>query len=279
MADYNERKRIVKNCKRYIETHLYEKLTLSMLASQCHVSEMSLRRYFAEIGKYSIHEYVRLRRIHKAARYLRHGGNVETAYQASGFSSRSGFAKAFEDVIGVTPWAFAATDGVDLMQEPTIMRRREFTIVGYVFKGSLPLDMEEDGAFFVTQDFPPVSPREYARIGGGFEMVGAWAVQGDEPLFFFGPGVREVRYVPKGMGALHIPGGQFAVFPVEQPKDPQDTTVLCENVQETWYFAHKKWLPDSDYVVDESRVAYEYYLDREALVCIPVEPKISRAAE
>ena len=116
MSNYNERKRVVKSCKRYIETHLYDKLTLTELAQQCHVSEMSLRRYFNEIGGYSVHDYIRLRRIHMAARYLRHGGNVDTAFQTSGFASKSGFAKAFEEIIGVTPWAFADTDGVDLME-------------------------------------------------------------------------------------------------------------------------------------------------------------------
>jgi len=274
VADYNERKRIVKNCKRYIEAHLYDKLTLSELARQCHVSEMSLRRYFEEMGHYSVHEYIRLRRIHMAARYLRHGGNVETAYQASGFASRSGFAKAFEDIVGVTPWEFAQTDGVDLMQEPVIMRRHEFHIVGYVFKGTAPINWEDDGAFYVIQDFPHVSAREWARIGGGFDMVGAWTERDGETLFLFGPGVKEVRYVPKNMDTLHVPGGQFASFSVQMPEDPADTTVLCENVRVTWYFALKQWLPDSDYTMDESRIPYEYYLDKEGLICIPVIPKI-----
>ena len=274
MADYNERKRIVKNCKRYIESHLYDKLTLSELAQQCHVSEMSLRRYFSEIGKYSVHDYIRLRRIHMAARYLRHGGNVETAYQTSGFSSKSGFAKAFEDIIGETPWEFARTDGIDLMQEPKIMRRQAFHIVGYVFKGTSPINMEDDGAYFVIQDFPNVSPREWARIGGGFDMVGAWIERDDEALFYFGPGVRDVRYIPKHMDSIYVSGGQFAAFPVETPTDPKNTTILCENVKVTWYFALKQWLPDSDWSLDESRIAYEYYLDREAWICIPVVPKI-----
>lgn len=274
MADYNERKRIVKNCKRYIEAHLFDKLTLSGLAQQCHVSEMSLRRYFNEIGHYSVHEYIRLRRIHMAARYLRHGGNVETAYQVSCFASRSGFAKAFEEAFGVTPWEFARTAGTDLMQEPTIMQRPGFHIVGYVFSGTPPIDWENDGAYYVIQDIPSVSAREWARIGGGFDMVGAWTERDGEALFFFGPGVREVRYVPKHLDTLHVPGGQFAVFAVEMPADPTDTAVLRENVQVTWYYALKQWLPDSDYLLDETRVPYEFYLDRDSRIFVPIVPKI-----
>ena len=274
MSNYNERKRVVKSCKRYIETHLYDKLTLTELAQQCHVSEMSLRRYFNEIGGYSVHDYIRLRRIHMAARYLRHGGNVDTAFQTSGFASKSGFAKAFEEIIGVTPWAFAETDGVDLMGEPKITNRHGFHIVGYVFKGAGPIDLENDGAYYIIQDFPNVSPRKWARIGGGYDMVGAWTERDGEELYFFGPGVREVRYVPKHLDTLYIPGGRFAVFPVEKPTMPDDSAVLCENVQTTWYFALKQWLPDSDYYLDESRIPYEFYLDKEISLCVPIVPKI-----
>ena len=79
---------------------------------------------------------------------------------------------------------FAETDGIDLMQEPTIMRRHEFHIVGYVFKGTAPINWEDDGAYYITQDFPRVSPREWARIGGGFDMVGTWTERDGEALYF-----------------------------------------------------------------------------------------------
>ncbi len=130
MADYNERKKAVKDCKRYIETHLYEKITIHDLASHAHISDMSLRRYFVEIGGYTIHEYVRLRRIHMAARYLRHGGDVATAFKASCFSSQSGFAKAFSAIYGVTPLGirkkprYGPDEGAEDRQEAGLHRRR-----------------------------------------------------------------------------------------------------------------------------------------------------------
>ena len=72
------------------------------------------------------------------------------------------------------------------------------------------------------------------------------------------------------MDTCFVPGGLFAVFPVEKPKNPEDSTVLCENVQVTWFYALKQWMPDSDYELDESRIAYEYYLDGQNSVCVPV---------
>ena len=274
MADYNERKKAVKDCKRYIETHLYEKITIHDLASHAHTSDMSIRRYFVEIGGYTVHQYVRLRRIHMAARYLRHGGDVATAFKASCFSSQSGFAKAFQEIYGVTPWEFVKTRGMALMKEPKITKRPGFHIVGYTFLGTEPINWEDCGAYYITQDFPSVSPREWARIGGGFDMVGTWVEKEGEFYYIFGPGVREVRYVPKPMDTIYIPGGKFAAFPVQKPDRIEDSTVICENVQVTWFYALNQWLPDSDYELDESRTPYEFYLDGNNLIYVPIVPKI-----
>ncbi len=274
MGNYNDRKKMVKDCKRYIETHLYDKLSVQLLAKIAHASDATLRRSFDEIGGYSVHQYIRLRRIHMAARYLRHGGDVENAFRGSGFSSKSGFAEAFTDIYGITPWEFAKSRGMELMQEPKIMRRPDFHIVGYMFLGVTPTSWEDSGAYYIIQDFPEVSAREWARIGGRFDMIGTWMELDGESYYIFGPGVKEVRYIPKPLGTLYVPGGEFAVFPVEKPKNPEDSTVLCENVQVTWYYALSQWLPDSDYELDESRIPYEFYLDGNNLVCVPIVPKI-----
>ena len=284
MRNENQQKTIVKACKRYIESHLYEDITNQSLAEQYGIPDRTLWRYFKNIGCYSVTEYIRLRRVHMAARYLRHGSSVNGAFTASFFRSKSNFVKAFTEYYGISPWEFEKTRGMDLMREPKITRRASFYIVGYLFKGVGPIDWENkgaesidwenNGAYYVIQDFPEVSPREWARIGGGFDMVGTWMEKDGDSYYIFGPSVREVRYIPKGLGSLFVPGGEFAVFPVEKPANKMDSTVLCENVQVTWYYALSQWLPDSDYDVDRSRIPYEFYLDGNNLVCVPIEPKI-----
>ena len=269
-----DQKALVKSCKRYIETHLYEDITTQDLALKCGVPERSLWRYFKNIGGYSVTEYIRMRRVHKAARQMRHGSSVDGAFNASFFRSRSNFIEAFTTYYGISPWEFEKTRGMALMREPKIMKRPAFHIVGYVFKGTELIDWEESGAYYIIQDFPEVSSREWARIGGGFDMVGTWMKRDGENYYIFGPGVKEVRYIPKPLGTLAVPGGEFAVFPVEKPKRVGDSAVICENVQATWYFALKQWLPDSDYEMDEKRIPYEFYLDEENLLCVPITPKI-----
>ena len=274
MKEKRDQKAIVKACKRYIETHLGEEISNDSLAKQMDVPSRSLWRYFQNIGGYSVTEYIRLRKVHIAARYLRHGSSVTGAFEGRFFRSMTNFVNAFTDYYGISPWEFAKTRGTALMAEPKIMRRPAFHIVGYVFKGTELIDWENSGAYYITQDFPDVPAREWARIGGRFDMIGTWMEKNGESWYIFGPGVSEVRYVPVPLDTLYVPGGLFAAFPVEKPKTPNDSTVICENVQVTWYYALSQWLPDSDYELDESRIPYEYYLDGNNQVCVPVVPKI-----
>lgn len=272
-------KAIVKACKRYIETHLDEDITNDILAEKYDLPPRTLWRYFKNIGNYSVPEYIRLRKVHMAARWLRHGKSVKDARESSYFQSKTHFAEAFTEYYGISPWRFRKTRGMELMTEPRIMRRPEFHIVGYIFVGTELIDWEDSGAYYIIQDFPKVPPREWARIGGGADMIGTWMEKNDTHYYIFGPGVKEVRYVPKLLDTLYVPGGLFAVFPVEKPKDPEDSTVLCENVQVTWFYALKQWIPASEYEVDETRIPYEYYLDGENSVCVPIVPRNAKQSQ
>ena len=274
MRRKRDQKAIVKFCKRYIETHLYETITTDTLAKLVEVPSRTLWEYFVNVGGYTVTEYIRLRKVQMAARYLRHGSSVEGAFESSFFRSKTNFINAFTEYFGISPWEFEKTRGMALMREPKIQKRPAFHIVGYVFKGTELIDWEDSGAYFIIQDFPYVSTREWARIGGKFDMIGTWMEKNGDNWYIFGPGVSEVRYIPEHLDTLFVPGGEFAVFPVPRSKRLDDSTVICENVQTTWFYALKQWMPDSDYEVDETRISYEYYLDGNNLVCVPIVPKI-----
>jgi predicted transcriptional regulator YdeE len=253
---------------------LYEDITTQSLAEMYEVPERSLWRYFRENGGYSVADYVRLRKTHLAAHYLRHGSSVNGAFDSSFFRSKTNFIKVFTEYYGISPWEFARTKGMELMTEPTIVKRPAFHIVGYSFRGTKLIDWEDSGAYYIIQDFPEVSAKEWARIGGGCEMIGTWTEKEGDYFYVFGPGVREVQYIPEPLMTVFVEGGIFAAFSVEKPKRPRDNTVLCENVQVTWYYALKQWLPDSDYEADGKRTPYEYYLDGNNLIYVPIVPKI-----
>lgn len=271
MRDYASKLKMMKECRRYIDDHLYEDITPENLAAYFHYSYGSFRRIFQEIGGYSVYQYIRLRKIQKAAKYLRHGGDLDSAAKISGYKTHAGFYKAFLEVYGVSPSDFIRTRGQGMMTEPKIMKMPDFYVVGYVMRGEGETDPEECGAYWIAQEFPDVSPQEWARIGGGLEMVGIWADKEEDRFYIIGPRVKKVRYVPEPMESHFVPGGKFAVFPVAPSPD---NTLLWENVRVTWFYAYKQWLPDSDYIADESRIPYEFYLDNENKIFVPIRPKI-----
>lgn len=297
----------VRACKRYIETHLCEEVTPKLLAQLYNCSYGSLRRFFKEIGGYGVREYANMRRVNMVARRLREGVSADEALDNTGFASKTGCADAFKEIYGISPWRFAKTRGMELMPQPEIMERTPFTVVGYIFETERLDDWVNNGAYWIIQDFPDISPNEWNRIGGGPEMIGTWVELDGKFYYIFGPGVERVQYVPELTGQKYVPGGLFAVFPVITPRlrkeeasapakdmlpaeenqassqaeqtQGETTTVICENVQVAWYYALYQWLPDSDYVLDETRVPYEYYLSGKNLVVVPIAPKIQPPRE
>lgn len=291
MEDYEANLSIMKKCRLYIDTNLDKKELLEgrALAAHFRYSYTNFRRIFLGISGYTVHEYVRMRRVQKAAMCLRRGESISAAMASSGYDTRAGFRRAFFDVYGISPSAFAESRGTSMLREPEIVTKDDFFVVGYRLPGPDRVDPVESGAFWIAQDFPPVSEREYGRIGGGAEMIGVWVSEGTSHIYLFGPGVSRVRYVPRHMQAQKVRGGKYAVFRVDKPENrplpPQelgpygtgwvpDNTMICENFRVSWYYALHQWLPDSDWLYDRERVAFEYYLDDTYLICIPVRPKI-----
>lgn len=89
-------------------------------------------------------------------------------------------------------------------------------------------------------------------------------------VYVFGYVVPEIGYVPEGMQAVTIPGGEFAVFRATAYKSAEE---LGENLRAAWRYACDEWLPGSAYEADSSRSAFEYYHGSDALVYIPVTRK------
>ena len=189
----------MKECRRYIDEHLNEKLKPEDLAKQFGYSYASFRRIFWEIGGYTVYEYIRLRRVQTAARCIRHGGDLAEATKKGCFRTYAGFYKAFLDVYGMNPSEYLRTRGTDLMTEPEIVSREAFYIVGYCLPGEKGLSLEDRAAYWIAQEFPSVSEREYARIGGGPEMISVWIENKKTAAYITGPGVKQVQYIPKPM--------------------------------------------------------------------------------
>lgn len=222
MEDYAANLSMMKQCRLYIDRNLdkSELLEGPALAAHYGYSYTNFRRIFLRISGYTVYEYVRMRRVQKAAMCLRRGESLSVAMDSAGYDTRAGFRRAFADVYGISPSAFSETRGQSMMREPEIAAREDFFVVGYRLPGPEQADPVETGAFWIAQDFPPPEPGPY--------------------------------------GSGSVP----------------DNTMICENFRVTWYYALHQWLPDSDWLFDRDRIAFEYYLDDTYLINVPVKPKI-----
>jgi AraC family transcriptional regulator len=92
----------------YIEDHLDSELTLDDIAAVAHLSPYHFARMFKTSTGLPPHRYVITRRIERAKRLLRDGGDLSLAQVAarSGFWDQGHFTRHFKRLVGVTPKRF-----------------------------------------------------------------------------------------------------------------------------------------------------------------------------
>ncbi len=86
-----------------IEEHMYERLTVSRLASLCSMSEINLQKTFSTYAGVGVIEYCKRIQMHKAAELLREGRSVKETALELGYTDQNYFSTVFKRVTGHTP--------------------------------------------------------------------------------------------------------------------------------------------------------------------------------
>lgn len=95
----------VQRMQDYVEQHIYEQITLHMVAQAAGYSPWHAARIFKELLGKTLFEYIRAIRLSRAALTLRDGKNtkiVDVAFDFI-FDSHEGFTRAFSKQFGITP--------------------------------------------------------------------------------------------------------------------------------------------------------------------------------
>lgn len=92
----------------YINQHLAEELSVSLLAAQFYVSSSHLHKIFKEATGTTINRYITAKRISRAKALLAEGYSVTETGGMCGFHDYSNFLKSFTKATGVSPKKYAS---------------------------------------------------------------------------------------------------------------------------------------------------------------------------
>lgn len=97
---YNEK---VSSIMEYINNNLGDHLSLDMLSEKFYLSKYHLLREFKKHAGYTIHQYIRQKRLIQAKMLLREGYPVTEIYSVCGFGDYSNFIRSFRKAFGMSP--------------------------------------------------------------------------------------------------------------------------------------------------------------------------------
>ncbi|MBQ6475452.1 MAG: helix-turn-helix domain-containing protein [Clostridia bacterium] len=92
---------------RYINDNLQSDLSIDTIAAEYYLSRYHFMRKFKEVTGYTVHNYVRQKRLAYASRLITDGASPSEAAEQSGFTDYSSFLRAFKQQFGTTPKQYA----------------------------------------------------------------------------------------------------------------------------------------------------------------------------
>ncbi len=92
---------------RYIDSNIEQQLELNELGSLFFISPQHLIRIFKKYTSITVHDYIVCKRVIRAKELIRKGYSLESSLKDAGFTSYSGFYRAFKAKTGLSPKEYA----------------------------------------------------------------------------------------------------------------------------------------------------------------------------
>ncbi|GMK40257.1 AraC family transcriptional regulator [Paenibacillus sp. CCS19] len=250
----------------YIERHLAEEIDYTEAARRAYCSAYHFKKMFTFLAGIPLSEYVRRRRLTLAA-YELQGGEARVIDIAVkyGYGSADSFARAFQQLHGMTPseakvsnhsfkayppmtFQLTVQGGVEMNYR--IVDKEAFRIVGLmkrvpiVFEGVNPeiaamwqsLDMEKIG---LLKQLANTEPAGIISASVNFSE-GRMEERGELDHYI---GAATTEPCPEGWAALEVAASTWAVFEAVGP--------FPQTLQQVWGRIYSEWFPSSGYELVE----------------------------
>ncbi len=247
----------------YIENNLKEEVSITDIASKAFFSSFHFQRLFQAISGFSVHEYIRKRRMSEAAILLKETDKtiLDIAIEFQ-YGSQEAFTRAFENCFNLTPAKYRkmhefsvnhllkmnfldyAQDlqGMLMIDKPDIIQLEKIYIIGHEYKtnlygkqyfGEIPGFYDHFGENEYYMKIPD-------RIAPGFPYGIACNYCDDGQFsFIVGEAVKlSCKALQSNLINFEIPEGKYVVFKVNAP---------LEDLQNTWRYIYGTWMPNSNY--------------------------------
>ncbi|MEG0753832.1 MAG: AraC family transcriptional regulator [Angelakisella sp.] len=242
----------------YIEEHLAEEIEIEQVAKLAACSAYHFQRMFAYMAEVPLSEYIRRRRMARAAVDLQQDeAKVIDIALKYGYDSPTAFNRAFQSVHGMSPTQ-ARAEGVLLKAYPPISfkitikgaaemnyrieKKESFRIVGY----SAPMSQNMEENFDVI-------PKMWQKVAMEGEIEKLCGLMNSEPKGILGVcgcqnvddswsyyiSVATTAPTPASMDECVIPAATWAIFPGEG--------TMPQAIQELEKRVMQEWLPTSGY--------------------------------
>ncbi len=244
----------------YMEDHLLDDISVEDIARQTHLSPYHFQRTFVILTDITVGEYLRRRRLTKAAQELCNSNTkiIDLAYKY-GYKTPESFTKAFQKQHGLTPRE--ARRGAGLLQsynrlaiqvklkgdEPMnyqLMERDAFKIVGVKKVINCNEDFSQSreiGRFWGQVSKDGTVERLAGMMNGQISgLIGAtvdYSKESNEIEYWVAVDFR--GDTPEGLYSYEVPAAKWAIFEAVGPVD--------DVVPGAWKKIFSEWLPSNGY--------------------------------
>ncbi|HDR7321898.1 MULTISPECIES: AraC family transcriptional regulator [Bacillus] len=253
----------------YIEEDVMEKQTLRNLARIAGFSESHFHRVFQALVGDTVMEYVRKRRLARAAYQLSHTDEkvIDIAFE-HGFQSHETFTRAFKKLFQMTPSEYRKQEietpmyySVNVKQrklnpylggiqmEYRIVNKPEFLMAGYELKttskeGKNHQDIPAFWQEYLQKDLGTTIPNrkdtsQWVELG----LCTDFNLETGDFTYIIGMEVTGFENVPNEIAKRTFPAATYAVFTT--PKVPHEEMV--SSIHQTWNAVFSEWFPHSGY--------------------------------